>query len=490
MAAKGVSSTSSPGAGSLDLGLPWAKGTSAALGDHCFLGLPHSHEQLKKLILAAPEEVRGSLEQMERVRTIQMQWFRIVTYFVSGVVMLPYRAYVEGLWAPPFLLTALNLCALFVLRRVPWFRSLHSIIFLLDILMTEYMIWQYGAFLSTATLFLPLLIIALVFYLPPRTAVALSLLLIVLHIGQLFALRLELLPLGRIALNVGVDPSIVKNPRITEGAIVFSSFLLSGALIFSFRIFRLLRQREFELARTNEMIRRYVPAQLADQIFAGAYRDGEAAQERRKLTIFFSDIKDFVVTTEQLEPEELSRLLNEYLSEMAQIAQTYGGTLDKFIGDALMIFFGAPEFTDDKDHALRAVRMAVAMQQRMEELRRKWFDEGIQAPFKIRMGINTGTASVGNFGSEGRKDYTAIGTQVNLASRIQSFCEPGKILLSHSTWALVKDEIACRERGEVHVKGIHYPVKVYEVEWGKIGRPESAVATSGAPSPFASTGRW
>ena len=156
-------------------------------------------------------------------------------------------------------------------------------------------------------------------------------------------------------------------------------------------------------------------------------------------------------------------LLNEYLSEMAKVADAFGATVNQFVGDGIMMFFGAPEATDDQDHALRAVRMALAMQRRMTELRAKWFGEGIQTPFRIRIGINTGVASVGDFGPEGRTTYSAIGNQTNLTARIQSHCEPGRVLISHTTWALVNDEIACKERGEIEVKGLHYPVRIYEV---------------------------
>jgi class 3 adenylate cyclase len=107
--------------------------------------------------------------------------------------------------------------------------------------------------------------------------------------------------------------------------------------------------------------------------------------------------------------------------------------------------------------------MALVMQQRMGELRKKWFAEGIQTPFSIRIGLNTGVASEGDFGSEGRNTYSAIGNQTNLTARIQDHCEPGKVLISHTTWGLVKDEIPCEERGEIQVKGVHYPVRVYEV---------------------------
>lgn len=128
-----------------------------------------------------------------------------------------------------------------------------------------------------------------------------------------------------------------------------------------------------------------------------------------------------------------------------------------------MILFGAPEATSDRDHATRAVRMSQAMQARMIELRAKWSGEGIPNPFRIRVGVNTGLASVGNFGSEGRMTYSAIGRETNLAARLESACTPGRILISHATWVLIADEVPCTPRGEIQVKGIHDPVRVYEV---------------------------
>jgi class 3 adenylate cyclase len=220
-----------------------------------------------------------------------------------------------------------------------------------------------------------------------------------------------------------------------------------------------------QLARANELISRYVATQVAQQIHAGNY-NAVARHDRRKLTLFFSDIKSFTEIADAIEPEELSRILNEYLSEMTAIAERYEATIDKFVGDAIMIFFGAPTATHDRDHALRAVRMAMEMQDRLVVLRERWRKEGIEELFQIRIGINTGVASVGNFGSSGRVDYTAIGRQVNLAARLQVNCDPGKILLSHTAWVLVRDEIPCIAKGDIQVKGFHQPVTVYEVAAG------------------------
>jgi adenylate cyclase len=148
---------------------------------------------------------------------------------------------------------------------------------------------------------------------------------------------------------------------------------------------------------------------------------------------------------------------------MVAIAGRFGATVNQIVGDGIMAFFGAPGSTDDRDHALRCVGMALAMQERLKELRQKWFAEGIVDPFRVRIGINTGVASVGDFGSQGRVTYTAIGNQTNLTARIQTVCEPDRVLVSHSTWALIKENVACEAKGEITVKGIHYPLRVYQV---------------------------
>jgi class 3 adenylate cyclase len=232
---------------------------------------------------------------------------------------------------------------------------------------------------------------------------------------------------------------------------------------------RQLARTSAELAESNHrlesataLISRYVPRQLASEIVSGSH-DVRGRPERRRLTIVFSDIEGFTDAADRMEPEEFTDLLNRYLSEMTCIAEEHGGTLNQVIGDALMIFFGAPETGDERESALCAVRMALAMQRRMAELGRQWFAEGVEVPWRIRIGINTGSASVGDFGSAGRVTYSAIGNQTNLTARIQAHCEPGKVLISHATWALVRDAFPCLERGPIEVKGIHYAVRVYEV---------------------------
>ncbi len=257
-------------------------------------------------------------------------------------------------------------------------------------------------------------------------------------------------------------PMFPKGP--VQGGQLASRYLFAAAptmLLAVFTAFLFVASIE-RLRRATALIRRYVPNQLATRILAGEH-DHTATPERRKVTLFFSDVVGFTAAADRMEAEDLSTLLNEYLSEMATIADSFGATVNQFVGDGIMIFFGAPQAASDLDNALRAVQMAKVMQHRMGELREHWFQEGIETPFQIRIGINTGVASVGDFGSAGRTTYSAIGNQTNLTARIQETCEPGKILISHTTWALVKDQILCKERGEIHVKGLHYPVRVYEV---------------------------
>lgn len=243
-------------------------------------------------------------------------------------------------------------------------------------------------------------------------------------------------------------------------------WLWLGVFLFCFGLVVLVllarRMQEARLDRSARVIRRYIPSQLADRIIKGENVES-ARPERSKLTIFFSDLVGFAEISEELEPEDLSHVLNEYFTEMTAIAHRQGGTVDELSGDAILIFFGAPNATDDRDHALRAVRMATDMQAATRRLNEKWKAAGIPAVFQVRMGISTGVVTVGHFGSPDRMKYAALGKHVNLAARLQSRCEPGRVLMSHATWLLIGDQIACVPKGELQLKGIHKPVMAYEL---------------------------
>jgi adenylate cyclase len=216
------------------------------------------------------------------------------------------------------------------------------------------------------------------------------------------------------------------------------------------------------LESLSAKLSKYLSPQVYASIFAGS-RDVELATERKRLTVFFSDIKDFVSTTADMQPEDLTAMLNRYFTAMSKIALAHGAHIDKFIGDAMLMFFGDPETKGVEEDARACVRMAVAMQRQMVELQREWHASGFEQPFQMRIGINTGYCNVGNFGSEDRMDYTIIGAEVNLAARIQADADPGGILISYPTWALVRDIVRAEERGSIAAKGIRREVRVFAV---------------------------
>jgi adenylate cyclase len=236
------------------------------------------------------------------------------------------------------------------------------------------------------------------------------------------------------------------------------------------------------LKSLSEQLSRYLAPQVYQSLFDGSRR-AEIQTQRKRLTVFFSDIKNFTVSTAEWQPEEVTFLLNSYFEEMSLIAAEYGATLDKFIGDAIVIFFGDPHTLGPRQDAVQCVKMAVAMQKRMGELRQRWKDMGIPRAFEIRIGINSGLCDVGNFGSNLRMDYTIIGREVNLAARLEQAAEPGGILVSHETYELVKDDIRLDARDPVVVKGFAEPITVFAVH--ATSGPAAPASVPKAPDPAA-----
>lgn len=236
------------------------------------------------------------------------------------------------------------------------------------------------------------------------------------------------------------------------------------------------------LESLSSKLSKYLSPQVYSSIFSGA-QNVEISAQRKKLTVFFSDLAGFTETTEKLESEELTELLNKYLTEMSDIAFRHGATIDKYVGDAIVIFFGDPETRGEKEDALACVRMAVEMQERMEALGVEWRDKGVEHPLRCRIGINTGYCTVGNFGSKDRMDYTIIGGGVNLASRLEGLASPGDILVSFETHAYVKDQIFCEEFGQHEVKGISYPVTSFRVAKNEEKELASSLSAMGVNLP-------
>ena len=223
-----------------------------------------------------------------------------------------------------------------------------------------------------------------------------------------------------------------------------------------------IKREQEKAARLAQNLAKYLSPQVWQTIFSGK-RTVSLGTQRKKLTVFFSDIKGFTELSEELEAEALTDVLNTYLNEMSKIVLKYGGTIDKFIGDSVMVFFGDPTTQGSKKDAIAAVSMAIAMRKHMKVLRQQWRAQGIDKPLEIRMGINTGYCTVGNFGADTRMDYTIIGREVNLASRLESAAEAGEILMSNETYSLTKDVVMARDKGQINVKGFSRPIQIFQV---------------------------
>ncbi len=212
----------------------------------------------------------------------------------------------------------------------------------------------------------------------------------------------------------------------------------------------------------RKMFSSYVSKSIVDELI----RDPSKAKlggERKEITVLFSDIRGFTSFSEKHQPEEVVSLLNEYLGAMTEIVFNHEGTLDKFVGDAIMALWGAP--IGQPDHAERACKCALAMIVKLKELQAKWVAEGRYA-IDIGIGINTGEMVVGNMGAEGKKmDYTVIGDNVNLGARLEGLTRQynNHIIISEYTYAKVEHRVQVKELGTVTVKGKQLPVVVYDL---------------------------
>ena len=213
-----------------------------------------------------------------------------------------------------------------------------------------------------------------------------------------------------------------------------------------------------QLERTTRM-KRYLSPQLAESILSGD-TDVDLTSRRQDLTIFFSDIRGFTGMSERLEPEDLVDMMNQYLAEMTEVVFKHGGTLDKYIGDALMVFFGNP--VPYEDHAQRAVRTALEMRTRLGELQQRWVTLN-QELLTMGIGITTGYVTVGNIGSPARMDYTVLGNQVNLASRLANEAKAGQILLSERTLLAVGDLVDATAIDQIQLEGVSRPIRIFEI---------------------------
>ena len=215
--------------------------------------------------------------------------------------------------------------------------------------------------------------------------------------------------------------------------------------------------------REKEMIKRAFTRYVAREVVEEILKDPEhlvLSGERRQVTVLFCDVRGFTPLSERLSPEEVVLLLNDFYNLMIETTFKYDGTLDKFLGDAVMAVFGAP--MAHPDHSARAIRTALAMQEGIGGLNERRVRDGKEA-ISVGIGVSAGEAVAGTVGTEDRMEYTVIGDSVNLAARLESNAKPGQILISHRTYERVRDLVEVRPLGRIRVKGKEEEVEVYEV---------------------------
>lgn len=276
--------------------------------------------------------------------------------------------------------------------------------------------------------------------------------------------------LGRLRLGTG----LILTAALAAAATVAGRYLYAGGILISVGYTALLLasccvvavgyryvSELLERRRVTDIFGRYVAPQVVSEILKSGDEGLKLGGTRRELTVLFVDIRGFTPLSERAKPEEVVGILNEYLDLAATCIFRYGGTLDKFIGDAAMAIYNAPLPLDN--HALKAVETAWAMKEASAELQRKLQDKfGLTVSFGI--GIHSGPAVFGNIGSKTRMDYTAIGDTVNTAARLESISKPGQIVISEAVYESVKDKVQAASLGEVKVKGKEQGITIYELE--------------------------
>jgi class 3 adenylate cyclase/HAMP domain-containing protein/CHASE3 domain sensor protein len=249
--------------------------------------------------------------------------------------------------------------------------------------------------------------------------------------------------------------ALARNLNATSGQL---STLYAELKLLNDKLQQKVEEQIQQLKRASDL-KRYLSPQLAESILSGTL-DVNVTSRRKNLTVFFSDIRGFTPMSEHMEPEELTDFLNQYLSAMTEIVFKHGGTLDKYIGDAIMVFFGDPISYDD--HAQRAVLMALEMRIKLGELQGTWWVDQ-EKRLTVGMGISTGYVTVGNIGSPARMEYTVVGNHVNLASRLSNRALAGQILVSERTVVHCGKLVEAAEVDEMELEGVSRPIKIYEI---------------------------
>ena len=284
----------------------------------------------------------------------------------------------------------------------------------------------------------------------------------------LFALKLSSRGLWVGALLLLIGYIFIAASAFLFGNLIFNIVrpaMITIVAVFGVLVFRFINE-EREKEATQRSFEAYLPPSVVKRQLAHPETIFEV--QKKELTIMFTDIKSFTTYSSIMTPDEIQKFLAEYFDAMVQIVFKYEGTVDKYIGDGLMVFFGAPE--PQADHAVRCAKAAIEMQKKCRELKEKWVNEGM-FPLKIRIGINTGEVVVGNMGTQKKLAYTVLGSDVNLANRLESNAPVEGIMISRRTYELIKDFVPTLPHEPVLVKGLNTPIEVYTVPVDEVVSP-------------------
>lgn len=276
----------------------------------------------------------------------------------------------------------------------------------------------------------------------------------------LFALKLSSRGLWVGALLLLIGYIFIASVAFLYGNLIFNIVrpaMITIVAVFGVLVYRFINE-EREKEATQRFFESYLPPSIVKRLLAHPELIFEV--QKKEITIMFTDIKSFTTYSSMMTPDQIQKFLAEYFDAMVQIVFKYGGTVDKYIGDGLMVFFGAPEL--QVDHAVRCAKAAIEMQKKCRELKEKWVREGL-FPLKIRIGINTGEVVVGNMGTQKKLAYTVLGSDVNLANRLESNAPVEGIMISRRTYDLIKSQVPTLSHESILVKGLDTPIEVYTV---------------------------
>lgn len=280
---------------------------------------------------------------------------------------------------------------------------------------------------------------------------------------------LLLLVLPLVVVGILLGASLFPFRLVGDTSFYFLSFfaLVAYVLFVAYLVFeetrRLnLQQRQEVSLRTHvEELRRLLTSFLPSQLHS---RNEHRPPRRQRLTVMFADIQGFTTLMDRCDETLVAQMLGSYFGRVTEIAERYGGTVDKFMGDGVMIFFGDPMSRGAAKDAFTCIVMALEIQEAFTALSARWQDQNLTGPLHLRTGIHTGYCLVGDFGSERRKHYTAIGSTVNRASRLEGHADPDQILVSEATWQLVRTAAQATPRGEVSLRGLRETTRVFSIE--------------------------